>query len=127
MKSFSTVVRVFGLVAVLFLGSGCSTLGIGDARGGTLPPRKLKADKRLAGLALEMLDPSKPGYNPDKGKSYLEYSLKRGSISTMEVPTPVLMELLRSEKVAIDKSRTLEQQLEIMKEIDLTRDKEDHQ
>ena len=127
MISMKSLARVGSLAALLFFGSGCSTLGLGDARGGALPPRKLKADKRLAGLALDMLDPSKAGYNPDKGKSYLEYSLKRGSISAMEVPTPVLLELLRSEKVAMDKSRTLEQQLEIMKEIDLTRDKEDHQ
>ena len=38
------------------------------------------------------------------------------------MPAPVLLEILKSEKVATERSHNLEQQIEIMKEIDLNRE-----
>jgi hypothetical protein len=69
-------------------------------------------------VALEMLNPTGTKFDPDKGRAYLEYSLKQGNIKELEIPASVLLELLRSERVAAERTRSLEEQLEIIKEID---------
>lgn len=122
------VTRVFLLFAAVCAVCGCSLVNPSARRsGGADSERSIggrKADKRLAKMAIDMLDPASRGFNPEKGRGYLEYSLKHGNISTVEVPAPVLLELLKSERVALEKSRNLETQLEIMKAIDLQREEE---
>ena len=117
-------ILVFSLLPALMPSFGCSLA----AAKKTDPVSKVHKESvrpaRLARIALEMLEPGKGKYNPDKGKAYLEYSLKNGHMDTLDVPAPVLLELLRSERVALDKSKALEQQLEIMKEIDRTKEGE---
>ncbi|MBI3555302.1 MAG: hypothetical protein HY074_03430 [Deltaproteobacteria bacterium] len=79
-------------------------------------------DRRLVRIGLELLNPGSPKHDADKGRAYLEYALKHGALKQVEMPAPVLLELLRSEKVASERSRALEEQLEIMKAIDLNRE-----
>ncbi len=79
-------------------------------------------DRRLVRIGLELLNPGNPKHDADKGRAYLEYALKHGALKQIEIPAPVLLEILRSEKVACERSRALEEQLEIMKEIDLNRE-----
>lgn len=86
--------------------------------------KEARRGKRLVKIALELLDPASPTYNPEKGRSYLEYSIKHGQIKQVELSAPVVLELLKSERVATQKTHTLEQQLEIMKEIDLNREED---
>lgn len=123
------ILAIAAVVTTVFLGgAGCALLDRDRSKAGIAssdrPFGGQRADKKLANLALEMLDPGRRGYNPDKGKSYLEYALKHGNVSAMDVPAPVLLELLKSERVAAERSRSLEAQLEIMKEIDMQREEE---
>lgn len=83
------------------------------------PGRSAERSERLTRRAIELLDPGNKEFNPEKGKAYLEYSLKSSGARSVEIPASVLRELLRSERVATDKRRALETQLEVMKEIDL--------
>jgi len=98
--------------------TGSENVSSGISKNGNPPIRA----ERLAKLAMGMLDPSKPEYNPSKGKTYLEFALKQGGPKSIDMPASTLLELLKSERVAIERSHTLEQQLEIMKEIDTAGD-----
>lgn len=101
--------------------TGCALFKRGD-HAEAQPVIDERSERRIVQIALEMLQPANSRYNPDKGKAYLEYALKRGAIKRIELPAPALLELLKSERVASEKSRSLEQQLEIMKEIDMKRE-----
>lgn len=103
------------LASLCLLGFACAATKKADQFADARPARLTK-------VAIEMLDPGSKKYNPEKGRAYLEYSLRYGDIKKIDIPAQVLLELLKSEKVAVEKSRSLEQQLEIMKEIDLTRE-----
>lgn len=125
MKNFA---RLILLSAIVCAACGCSLVPTAARKASGPETERMaggrKADKRLANMAIEMLDPAHRSYNPEKGRGYLEYSLKHGSVSNVEVPAQVLLELLKSERVALEKSRNLETQLEIMKAIDLQREEE---
>lgn len=102
--------------------SGCASLQARANRSSVELGRSTRGDRRLIQVAVEMLDSTNAKYDPEKGKTLLEYLLKHGVIKNVELPAPALLELLRGERVAVEKSRNLEQQLEVMKEIDLKRE-----
>ncbi|MEW6057392.1 MAG: hypothetical protein AB1540_12340 [Bdellovibrionota bacterium] len=104
------------LTLVLALSAmACSTVSSG-------PSQVQERSNRHVKIALEMLNRESNRYNPTKGKAYLEALLSEGELKSLDVPASILLELLRSEKTATQKSRTLEEKIQILKEIDLEED-----
>jgi hypothetical protein len=123
MSKMVLVLHVVSLLAVSVAFSGCSRLQLKkseSAREAQVPGRAT----RLAKIGMEMLDPLNSKYDPEKGRTYLEYALKSGELKTVNIPSSTLLEVLKTARTATEKSRTLEQQLEIMKEIDMTHEEQ---
>lgn len=112
---------VFVLVLALLM------MDCAGARAKSYASEKEDLATRVARRGLKMLLPENRFYNPERGRAYLEYGLKHGAVKALEVPSSVLLELLRGERLARKKNEVLERKLATMKEIDLDREEMEEQ